>query len=465
MIPAKTHNADLVMTTPGTAAREATLQSADGVLGRALSAIRSVAPRPLILSIADQCLVSGTSFVTMVAVGRACGFHELGIYALAVSIVVTLMGIQESLLIAPFTVIMWRFRIPQRRNKYFAATLQQQLLFGGAACLAVFVLGAVAGLLFVGRQHLSLVTVLALVTPVWLLREYARRVSFVEFHTRLPIVLDGLAASVQLFTLLVMWKSATISAPLALGAIGLGNFTAIAAWWVVRRPPLLAGRSLLQRAARLNWGLGRWSCVGRATEMLHAYGLHWLLALVAGPTATGAYAAASSLLALSNPILMGIGNMLAPETARAYAAEGISALRQVVYRASWLVTVFTALFALILACTAEPLLRLTFEHAHERQTMVVGILSLGMLLGMIGFGADNGLRALARPDRNFVAALAGLIVTMLSAAFLIGRWEAVGAALAMAAGNLIASLIRIGSFVQILRRRGEVTASIAYRGG
>ena len=70
-------------------------------------------PRVL-LSIGDQCLVSGTNFLTLVIVGRSCGLQELGVYSLAFTVVVILMALQESLLIAPYTVMMSRLARPDR---------------------------------------------------------------------------------------------------------------------------------------------------------------------------------------------------------------------------------------------------------------------------------------------------------------------------------------------------------------
>src|SRR6185503_4571137 len=108
---------------------------------RQLTNLSGLVP-PMFVSIGDQCLVSGTNFLTLVVMGRACGMYELGVYSLAFTAVVTLMALQESLLIAPYTVINTRFRSAERRSAYCAATLVQQLLFGSAAALGFLVLRA-----------------------------------------------------------------------------------------------------------------------------------------------------------------------------------------------------------------------------------------------------------------------------------------------------------------------------------
>jgi O-antigen/teichoic acid export membrane protein len=360
---------------------------------------------------------------------------------------------------------MSRLRGANPRNGYFAATLLQQLLTAGAASVALLGVSAVSASLPAAAGYMTVLVTLAVVTPFWLLREFARRTCYVELNQLRPILLDGVAASVQLGLLCVLWMRGEVSAHSALAAAGVGHASASLIWWTAFRPKLALQPSMFRRAGGLNWRFGRWACLGRATEMLHAYSLHWLLAIASGPAATGAYAAASSLLALANPILMGIGNLLAPETARAYAAGGNAALRRVVIRSTCLVTLVTAAYVVLLAVGAEPLLSFTFGQVHEKQAAVVIILSLGMLVGITSFGADNGLRALARPGENFKAALAGLAVSFLVAATLVGQWGATGAALGALAGNLSSSLVRIESFLRMVRVRVATATSLALRAG
>jgi O-antigen/teichoic acid export membrane protein len=293
------------------------------------------------------------------------------------------------------------------------------------------------------------------------LKEFVRRICFAELDAHRPLALDGVATAVQLSLLCLAWKHGELSAATVLAAAGAGHAAAIAVWLTLFRPAFALPPRVFRHALRLNWGLGSWTCLGRATEMLHAYSLHWLLAVVSGPAATGAYAAAMSLLALSNPVLMGIGNLLAPETAHAYAAGGRRQLREVAIRASCQVTLVTAVFVIVLVAGAEPLLQLTFGQAEAGQAAVVRILAVAMLAGITGFGADNGLRALARPIENLKAGLLGSVAALAVAAAVVGPWGAVGAALGALAGNGAAAMARIGMFLRLVRVRETLTQAVA----
>ena len=61
-------------------------------------------------SLADQVIVSGTSFFTSVIVGRVCGPAELGIYSLSMGLAIFVGGVQESLISTPYTILTSRLQ-------------------------------------------------------------------------------------------------------------------------------------------------------------------------------------------------------------------------------------------------------------------------------------------------------------------------------------------------------------------
>ena len=52
----------------------------------------------------DQVLVSGTSFVTTVLIGRVLGKGQLGLYVLVYSVVIVLLEVQNSFIASPYTI-------------------------------------------------------------------------------------------------------------------------------------------------------------------------------------------------------------------------------------------------------------------------------------------------------------------------------------------------------------------------
>src|SRR4051812_6238069 len=146
---------DLVMQTVATTISD-TLESRgtlavpprrEGSLSRLAGAIRA---RPDLrngaLSLFDQALVSGTSFLTSVIIGRLGSKEEFGIFYVALTIVYLARGIQEQLVSAPY-VVYCHGRRDEARALYAGSSLMHCL--GLSAVLAVVLL-AILGLLSVG---------------------------------------------------------------------------------------------------------------------------------------------------------------------------------------------------------------------------------------------------------------------------------------------------------------------------
>ena len=97
--------------------------------------------------------------------------------------------------------------------------------------------------------------------------------------------------------------------------------------------------------------------------------------------ATGVLAACVTVVYLSNPLVLGIGNVLEPKAARAYSANGINELRRVVQSGRLLLLLAMSLFCLVIAAVGEPIMALLFdnpEYANQGHTLVV--LSISSLM-------------------------------------------------------------------------------------
>jgi len=75
-----------------------------GWTSRALARLRAVVFSAHGLAVVDQLVVSGASFGATILIGRAAGAAELGTYAIAVSIFATVIGIQNALILLPFSI-------------------------------------------------------------------------------------------------------------------------------------------------------------------------------------------------------------------------------------------------------------------------------------------------------------------------------------------------------------------------
>ena len=92
------------------------------------------------LALADQAVVSGTSFLTMVVVGRSTSASELGLYSIASSLLVTSVTIQDSLISLPYTI--QRHRPLGKSAEHSDSSLKLSFLLS-ALCIVVLALTVV----------------------------------------------------------------------------------------------------------------------------------------------------------------------------------------------------------------------------------------------------------------------------------------------------------------------------------
>ena len=88
-----------------------------------------------LLSILDQAIVSGTSFVSAVIIGRMTTPDEIGLYYLVLSITIVAAAVQDSAVWAPFLV--YSKRRHGRELEEYSASVWIQLLLLTAFCVAL----------------------------------------------------------------------------------------------------------------------------------------------------------------------------------------------------------------------------------------------------------------------------------------------------------------------------------------
>ena len=396
-----------------------------------------------ILAILDQAAVSGTNFLTVVLVGRACGQEELGYYSLGVTILVLLVSVQESLITAPYTVFRERLR-GWRRNEYAGRVLVQQ---GVLALLAAVLLAAIVGLS--GVVHGDMTWVVAAVVPLVLLRDFCRRLGFAHGRIGGVLALDIAIAAIQLGVLAWLASRSWLTASLSFATVGLVCGIAALVYLVLTRAEFSLRRRRVGREIGRHWEFGRWVAAGQMIGVAHGYAVHWMLALTIGPSATGAFAACLAVVLLSNPFYLAVGNLLGPWTARARAEGGRTAVRRVVGRAAFFMVAAMGTFCWAVAVVGGSVMRLLYGDGYAGHEFTLITLAAAFALNSAGMAADHGLRSLGRPRVAFLGSLIGFAVTIAVGAMLVPQWEIAGAAVGYLTGATASAAIRLGAFFKL----------------
>jgi O-antigen/teichoic acid export membrane protein len=417
------------------------------------------------VALCDQCVVSGTSFLTTVAVGRLAGVGELGLYALGFAVLVMTAAAHEALLWTPLAVFANR-RDEDRRACFGDALLLQAL----AAAAGLIVLALIAGAASFGPASAATTGVLwalAAALPAYLFRELARRVLLAELRVVAVTVFDVSVAALQVGGLVALHQAGRLSAASALLVLGAAGVLPSAIWFARSRAQFDPEWSRLARAGRRYWVFGKWLCAGQVAAVARNYSIHYLLAVMLGAAATGVYAACSSVVMFANPLVLGLGSLLVPKAAQVLADEGHTGVRRVVRKTTWLLGAAMAAMCLAIILTGDLSVRLLYgdEAAGGAESgAVLAALALATFAAALGFGANNGLWAIERPDVSFRAGMAGLLVT-LPAAALLGWWFGVtGAAVGSAVGMAVTSIGQMMGFDRLSRPTTETAIAAATAG-
>jgi len=389
-----------------------------------------------VCALLDQAVVSGASFLTMILIGRWTSPAELGLYAIGVSILISLLAIQQTLISQPYQV---RRYCPTATAAEHAggALLQCGLL----ALLAIMLLTiAGSGLIASGaRPELAALTwTLAGAAPFVLLRDFGRSFAFARLRTNWALRLDLAVAAVQLATLGWLGWTKSLSTNAAYVAIGVACALPSLVWLYRSRADFDFRTDQFQATMTRSWNLGKWLFGVESTRALQGYLTLWLLAWLVGTGETGIYAASASIATLLNPLIFGFGNIFVPKAVLAFKERSIAGLRREVARDLLLRAVPMALFCFLVLFGGSELLHL-FYHSEDYggYGQAITVLAFANLALVIGSPVYMALLVMEHPREVFRTEVLAAALTVALFVSLVGELGLLAAAYACLAGNVV----------------------------
>eukprot|EP00913_Durusdinium_trenchii_P028315 g26543.t1 len=321
------------------------------------------------LSVFDQAIVSGTSFLTSVAIGRLCTQAELGVYYLALSIVLFGRGIQEQLVSAPYTIYCNRHR-GDALARYTGSVFAHQFVLILATICGLLAFAAITATGFGPAGFSTTAWIMIASVPALLLREHLRQFAFARLTPLTAIVIDAAVCVFQLSTLGVLAYCDLLSAATAFGAMGAACAIATIGWWFCKRQPITITRGRIVSDWIRNWSFSRWALASHLVGSSTPYVMPWFVAAVQGNAATGVMAACNTIVGLANSFVMGLSNYLTPKAAHAYANGGVPELRRVLWKTSLLFTATIGTFCVAAFFAGDYVAVLLYGDAYSGRQIV-----------------------------------------------------------------------------------------------
>jgi O-antigen/teichoic acid export membrane protein len=389
-------------------------------------AIGAIISREHILSFSDQAIVSATGFLTTLLIARWSGPAQLGIYALAFSVLVSIVVFQEYLILFPYQI--QAFDKTYGPSERAGAFLIVCLLFSAASTIVVG-LSAVIFLMYSASVKLVAITLaVAGIAPFALIRDFARRSAIARLNMSQVVVLDLVVALVQLSALSWLGLSGRMSALNACFALGAAYAIPSAGWFYFSRRTFSFRVHILRAALIETWQLGKWLLMGRVTVQVQGYAVYWLTVAVAGPVVTGVYAACMSIVGLANPLMMGISNVLTPKLVLAWKGGGGLALLRETKRNAVLMAIVMTAFSVVIFFAGQHVMRLLFVgREFEYHGDILAILAVATSIGALGAPALVALATMNRPGLILVVTASEAVLNVGLVWALLTKWGLLGA--------------------------------------
>jgi O-antigen/teichoic acid export membrane protein len=416
---------------------------------RLLAVVRGPFARAGALSVFDQGVYSGTSFCTMVIIARGSSPENVGLYSLALSLVMLVRGIQERLVCSPY-MVNCHYRRGGPLAAFTGSVLVHQALL--SLVVAIGLVGLSAMLAWgVGPAGLAPVTgVLWAAAPLLLLRECLRQMSFARLQVRTAIAVDLAVATMQLCGLSLLAILGLLSVPAAYVLMAGACAIACSGWFLSGQQRLRFVPSQWLPDWRQNWSFAKWALASQLVGCSAPLLMPWILATARDTATAGILAACTTLVGVGTMFVGGLDNVLGPQTARAFAQGGVAQLRLVLWKTAAVFAVALGSLCLVLAVAGSTIAAVVFGSPYAGCGPVITILALAVLANSISLTAGNGLWAMRRPSAVFVADVCVLTVTLALAFGLVHALGALGTAVAMLAGTLTGATVKWYTLLRLM---------------
>jgi len=405
------------------------------------------------LALIDQGIVSAISLIASVIVGRTCGAEGLGLYSLGLSVFVFFTGLQTALVSTPYTVMRTRLNDDAEERRFAGSSFVGLIL---VSLLAVVILG-IAYAFFAWMPMIpgfdSVVLAVALLIPLLMMRDFARRYAFSHYQLGTAVAIDLAVFFIQLVSLLILVWLGWLTPVSAFGCLALGCGISALVWLVSNRTRFEIDRTIVKSNLLEQWVLGRWVLLELLLAIVGAYLIHWMITLLMDSTATGVFAACLVIVNLSSPFVQGMGNILSPKFATVAASESAESIHRILVRSTLFMMGVMLAFTLGCVLFAEPVLEFLYPEAeYAGQGWIVVLLAVRMMIGSTSVASHHALVAMHQARASSIGTLLGVVTTLVLGLLLIPPMGILGGAIAMVIGTIMEVFTNGFAYLSVVNR-------------
>ena len=396
------------------------------------------------LVLVDQAIVSATSFLTMVLIGRGVSKEELGIFAFGTTLVLMITTVYESLIGLPYVSL-----VDKRgdRRLFTGSSLIALGTLSLAASGSILISAAIGLFGYLASSISLLLLAIGLTLPFILLRLFIRRICFSKIAVGSALGFDASISLFQICFLCLFFYTDLLGGTFGHLAIGLSCAFAVAYWLVRNKYEYVINLTEANRQIHENWTFSKSVFTSQLLWILHINAVIWSITYFLGSDIAGEFTASLFTILLANPFVLGLLNILTSRAVKSFDGGGFASLRNTVFSNMLLMVSGVVVLWLVLMFYGDSLVVLVFGKDFSGQQLTISILGISMIAETVCKAPEQGLNAIERPDIVSTINLVRLVVTILGLAILLPTYGIIGAASTLAIADAIAAIFMISSFV------------------
>ena len=395
-------------------------------------------------AIADQMLVSGTSFATTLLIARFLGKAEFGRFVLAWLAVWIVQNIQIALITTPITT--FAMREPRdRQAAYFGAICVQQVAFAAITTTLVYGLAAASARVVPSWRLDQVAGPLACLILFGQIADIQRRYFYINERTSMTFGLDLARCGTQIDGLLarfLLFPSLAGLGPV-LGVIAAAALLGALVGWAFMKPFVFEW-STIREVTRKNWSFARWllgsTLINCARESFVSISVGSLLGL----TEIGALRAVQQLVLSINIPLFVMHNIVPAPASRAYGERGFPGLWGYMKGFALKYAMFLCAVLAVIGALGEQLLTAVYGRGYAGYGWLVTVYAMIMIVFLVRDFLAIMVKTTEKTDFDFYASVLGAAFSFALLFPLIAKFGLAGALLTEA-------LMHAGMLVMIAR--------------
>ena len=385
--------------------------------------------------LADQGIVSGASFVTVILLTKSLGVELFGVFTLGWMLVLLTHSLQMGFIISPMQALTAKTPQDQRR-KYFGILLFKQLLFSSLIAIIFCCLGSLFQELF----HITLSTY-TWILFCWALfgftmHEYFRRYFFVRKQTKKALLIDSIDNGLQLTFLGIAMVYSLLDMNMALVIISSSYMISIMVG-VILHVPVRINFAELYRQVVSEWKFSRWLIGTSILQWISGNYFIITAGALIGPAAVTAIRISQNVMGILNIFFLILENHVPQIASKIYHQNGISVFKSYMRRISTQGLVVTAAFILLIILFAAPIIQVLYGLSDPTSILVLRLMALLYFIIYIGYPMRFTLLVIEKTRNIFITYVITSLFSLLLASIIIQSMGIWGVLIGLASTQLI----------------------------